>query len=170
MCQACARRARLYVTAHLVWFFSYPQPLLTLRLLSQDLYLGGLNLSSWKKAVCPSRYVPWLRHYREKLWMDQTPGRGIQNSMHPSHSACLYAVQTHTKPRPAGEQFLLASREAVLWVSLSITHHSGPLDTEAQGTHPTQVSDEHYRVISMNSKGKKLEISFSSHLFWYAVE
>lgn len=43
-------------------------------------------------------------------------------------------------------------------MSLSITHHSGPLDTEAQGTHPTQVSDEHYRVISMNSKGKKLEI------------
>ena len=40
-----------------------------------------------------------------------------------------------------------------------------PLETKAQGTHLTQVLDGHYQVITMDSKGKKLELPFSSHLF-----
>lgn len=58
--------------------------------------------------------------------MDGTDsGRGIQSIWCPSEPTCLYAVQTHSKPQPAGEQFLLASEEAVLGVLLSVAHYSG---------------------------------------------
>lgn len=92
--------------------------------------------------------------------------RGIQNSMCPPESTCLCSPYPHKvqEIRTAVSPLLLGS--CALNVSLNYPPWCrGALETKARGTHATQVPGGDYQIICMDSRGRKLELPFSSHLF-----
>lgn len=106
-----------------------------LRHLFSELQLAGLGLIWWKEKVCSyTRWVQLLRHCAEITTEGLESGDWVEGFRAPRvHQSPPDSMHSHPHKAQASRRAALASREAVLWLLLSIPHHSG-LELWRKGT------------------------------------
>lgn len=90
-----------------------------------ELQFGGLPLVWWREEVCPLHDSCTVGQILQRKGVDgPDSGHWMEGFRLLRVHLSVYS-QSHTKPMSAGELFLLAPRESVLWVLRSITHRGG---------------------------------------------